>query len=97
MLSIFRISSLLEGCSFLLILSVSLGLISRELVFPIGMAHGALFLLYFVLSLLTSHKQGWPVLVWLAVLLAGVVPFAFMAVEIFLKKESRKSAELQPV
>lgn len=91
MLQMFRIASLLEGCSYLLILSVTLNILSRELVFPIGMAHGALFMLYFVLSLLASHKQGWSVLVWLLVLVAAVVPLAFIAVEMFLQKELRKA------
>lgn len=91
MLNIFRISSLLEGCSYLLILCVSIGLISRELVFTIGIAHGALFLLYFVISLLASHKQAWSVVVWLSVLLASIIPFAFVAVEIFVKKEIQKN------
>ncbi len=96
MLNIFRVASLLEGCSFLLILSVSLGFISRELIFPLGMGQGTLFLLYFVLSLLTSHKQSWSVFAWLAVLLAGVIPFAFIAGELFLKKKARKSSEAAP-
>jgi integral membrane protein len=90
-LQMFRIASLLEGFSYLLILSVTLNILSRELVFPIGMAHGALFMLYFVLSLLASHKQGWSVLVWLLVLVAAVVPLAFIAVELFLQKELRKA------
>jgi integral membrane protein len=91
MLKIFRVASLLEGCSYLLILCVSLGLIGRELVFTIGMAHGVLFFLYFALSLLASHKQSWSVVAWLLVLLASIVPFAFVAVEIFVKKELRKN------
>lgn len=95
MLKLFRIASLLEGCSFLLILSVSFGLISRDLVFPIGMGHGVLFMLYFVFSLLASHKQGWSVLVWLTVLLAAVIPFAFIPVEIFLQRELLKNEKAQ--
>lgn len=90
MLNFFRLASLTEGVSFLLILSVTLGIISREFVYPLGMVHGFLFLLYFVLSLLISHKYGWSLLVWLAVFLASVVPFAFIAVDVFIRKESRK-------
>lgn len=92
MLKAFRIASLLEGCSYLLILCVSLGLISRELVFVLGMAHGALFIVYVVLSLLVSHKQAWPLMTWFLVFLASLVPFAFVLVEIFVKKELRKNA-----
>ena len=91
MLNIFRIFSICEGFSFLLILSVSLGFISRELVFAIGMGHGVLFLLYFVLSLIASHKRGWSVVVWILVFLASVVPFAFIAVELFIQKELAKN------
>jgi len=93
MLSVFRIVSLIEGLFYLLILCVTLGLFSRELVFPLGMGHGVLFVSYFVLSLLASHKSAWSVLVWLAVLLAALIPFAFIPVELFLQKELRKQAE----
>jgi integral membrane protein len=86
-------ASLLEGCSYLLILCVSLGWIDRELVFTIGMTHGVLFFLYFVLSLLASHKQAWSVLVWFLVLLASFIPFAFIAVDVFVRKELHKAAK----
>lgn len=87
MLNIFRASSFLEGLSFLLILSVSIGWIGREQVFYLGMTHGVLFLAYVVLSLVVSHRQGWSLIQWLLVFLAAVVPFAFIAVDLFLKKE----------
>ncbi|WP_293266072.1 DUF3817 domain-containing protein [Neptunomonas sp.] len=93
MLKLFRVASLLEGISFLLILSVSLEIISRELVYTIGMGHGVLFLLYLVFSFLASHKQGWSVVVWLLIILAAIIPFAFVPVEMFLQKEIRKNEE----
>ena len=87
MLKIFRVASILEGISFLLILSVSLGFIPREFVYSLGMTHGVLFLLYFVFSLMASHQQGWSVVVWLLVVLASITPFAFVAVELFIERE----------
>jgi integral membrane protein len=90
-LKYFRAISFLEGMSYLLILSVTLGFISRDFVSTLGMMHGVLFVLYLVLSLATSHKQAWPITTWLLVFLASLVPFAFIAVEIFLKKETEKS------
>ncbi len=93
MLKVFRIASLLEGVSYLLILSVSLEIITREFVFTIGIVHGLLFLAYMVLSLLASHKQGWSVMVWFFVLLAAIVPFAFIVVEVFIRKECQKLEE----
>ena len=91
MLKYFRVASLLEGVSYLIILCVTLGIISREFVFTLGMAHGVLFLVYFVLSLMISHKQAWSVVTWLLVFLAAIIPFAFLAVDVFLRKEMRRN------
>jgi integral membrane protein len=91
MLNFFRSSSVLEGISYLLILCVSFGIVSREYVFFLGIMHGVLFMLYFVLSLIVSHKQSWSVVIWLLVFLAAIVPFAFLLVEIFIRKEVLKS------
>ncbi|MFQ3277615.1 MAG: integral membrane protein [Colwellia sp.] len=86
MLKFFRVISLLEGLSFLSILSVTLGLVSRDFVFQLGMAHGVLFMLYLVLSLIASNKEKWSLVIWLSLFIASIVPFAFIAVEIYLSK-----------
>ena len=88
----FRMISFVEGMSYLLILSVTLGFISRDYVSILGMGHGVLFMLYLVLSLQATHKKGWSILVWLLLFLASLIPFAFIAVEIFLRKETQKSS-----
>lgn len=90
MLSFFRIVSFIEGISYLLILCVTLGFIDRALVTSIGMGHGVLFMVYFVCLSLVSHRQAWSVYVWLLMFFAALIPFAFIPVEIFLKKESIK-------
>ncbi|MEN1728596.1 MAG: DUF3817 domain-containing protein [Pseudomonadota bacterium] len=92
MLKLFRFASLAEGISLLIILSVTLGMISRNYVYVLGMTHGVLFLLYCALSLVVSHRQQWSVMTWLLTLLASLVPFAFIPVELFLKKEIQKAA-----
>ncbi len=89
----FRVVSVLEGISYLVILSVTAGFISREYVFPLGATHGALFLLYMFASLQTSHRQGWSIVVWLLIFLAAVVPFAFIPVELFLRKQQEKGEQ----
>ncbi|MBV1880396.1 MAG: DUF3817 domain-containing protein [Pseudomonadales bacterium] len=90
MLKYFRVCSLFEGISYLLILSVSAGIISRDFVFYLGLAHGLLFMGYMFLSLQASHKQGWSIIVWLLIFFASIIPFAFIGVEAFLQKEMRK-------
>ena len=82
----FRILSALEGLSYLLILSVTFEFISRDYVFPLGIGHGILFLGYLILSLRVSHKAGWSIITWLLIFLAAVIPFAFIPVELFLRK-----------
>ena len=91
MLKSFRIISLLEGVSFLIILSVTLGVISREYVYPLGMTHGVLFMIYLVFSLAISSKQGWSLLIWLGLFLASLIPLAFIPVELFLRKKEAAS------
>lgn len=86
MLNVFRAVSLIEGISYLVILSVTLGLISREFVFPLGMAHGVLFMAYMVLSLQVSNSRNWSIFVWLGLFLASLIPFAFLPVEFWLRK-----------
>ena len=90
-MKVFRIVSILEGLSYLMILAVSFGVISREYVFPLGASHGFLFVLYLFLSLNVSHKHKWPVLLWVLIFLASLIPFAFVAVELFLSKENKKA------
>ena len=85
----FRLISALEGISYLVILSVSLGLISRDYVYPLGLTHGALFMAYLFASMVCSHKQKWSLVTWLLIFMAAFIPFAFVAVDFFLKKQSK--------
>jgi len=86
MLKYFRAVSILEGLSFLAILSVTLGLVSRDFVFQLGMIHGVLFMLYLLLSLVVSNTQHWSLKIWLPLFIASLIPFAFIPVEIFLSR-----------
>ena len=90
MLKFFRVASLVEGCSYLVILCVTLGLISRDFVATLGMVHGVLFILYVLLSLVVAYKQGWSVTVWLLLFVSALIPLAFIPVELFLQKELKK-------
>ncbi len=87
MLNVFRMVSLIEGLSYLAILSITAGIISRDYIFYLGMGHGVLFILYLVLSLQVSHQHKWSIIVWLLIFIASVIPFAFIAVDIYLKKQ----------
>lgn len=90
MVSLFRGLSFVEGVSYLLILCVSFGVISREYVFVLGISHGVLFMLYSVFSLVVAHRFSWPVWVWVLIFFAALVPGAFILVEIFIRKELKR-------
>ena len=98
MIKAFRTVSILEGLSYLLILSVTLGFIDREWVSSIGMTHGVLFITYLILSLSVSEKKGWPASNLLILFAASVVPFAFILVEAYLRKiEQDNPQKIEPV
>lgn len=94
MLTAFRAISLIEGLSFLVILSVTLGVIPRDYVFMLGMTHGVLFLVYLIIALVVSGQRSWSVITWFLLWAAALVPFAFIAVDMFLRKEQSHSLEL---
>jgi len=88
-MKLFRLISLIEGCSLLILLLIAMPLKYKlgvsDAVFYAGISHGMLFLLYLVMSLITSHQQKWPVMKWLLVFLAGTLPFGFLIVDRSLK------------
>jgi len=80
MLSFFRKLSLIEGLSLIVLLFIAMpakyhfGYVDS--IWQVGMTHGVLWLVYFIVSLVVSHQQKWSVMFWLVVLFASVIPFA---------------------
>ena len=95
MIKILRIVSLLEGLSYLAILSVTLGFISRDYVSTLGMTHGILFMVYVVQVLNLSHKEKWTSKQQLGLMLASVIPFAFIPAEVYLRKLEQNKQQVQ--
>lgn len=95
MIKAFRITSLLEGLSYLAILSVTLGFISRDHVSTLGMTHGILFIIYIMLAMSVSSDKKWPSWKLGLVILASLIPFAFIPAEVFLRKVDNEVTEEQ--
>lgn len=90
MLKFFRTLSLIEGLSLLTLLLIAMPAkyqFGYDFLWPVGMTHGVLWLAYFMISLLVSHKQNWSVMFWLLVLLSSVTPFACFFLDAKLKRE----------
>jgi len=88
----FRILSLVEGLSLLTLLFIAMPAkyqFGHDFVWPVGMAHGVLWMAYVVMSLVVSHLQRWSVLAWLLALVCSVVPFGFILLDARLKREQQ--------
>lgn len=91
MLNFFRMLSLIEGASLVILLFIAMPAKYHfgyfDIVWIVGMTHGILWLAYVATSLPVSHKQNWSVTFWMLVLLASVIPFACLFLEGRLKRE----------
>ncbi|MFY2764883.1 DUF3817 domain-containing protein [Arenimonas sp. MALMAid1274] len=95
MLKAFRILSLVEGLSLITLLFIAMPAkyqFGHDFVWPVGMTHGVLWLVYVLVSLVVSHVRRWSVLVWAGALLSSVVPFGFLVLDRRLKREIRAEA-----
>jgi len=79
MINTFKITSFLEGVSYILLLLVGVPLKyfggNDFLVKSLGMPHGLLFLAYVVLALFIRSRMKWDTKTTFIVLLASLLPF----------------------
>ena len=90
MLKFFRLLSLVEGLSLVTLLFIAMPAkyqFGQDFVWPVGMAHGVLWLSYVLVSLVVSHLQKWSVLAWLGALVSSVIPFGFVLLDRRLKRD----------
>lgn len=81
MLRFFNIIGILEGISYLILFFNMLVIknmnieMYKSLLFPIGMAHGLLFILYIVLAIMLKIELKWSMKKFLLICLASLLPF----------------------
>jgi integral membrane protein len=95
MLTLFRLLSLVEGLSLITLLFIAMPAkyqFGHDFVWPVGMAHGVLWLAYVLASLVVSHLQRWSVLAWAGALVCSVLPFGFLLLDRRLKREAAQGA-----
>jgi len=87
MLRIFKLVALLEGVSYLTLFSNMLFVkhnnpeLYKTLLFPIGMAHGVLFIGYIILAVMLKIEENWSWKKFGIIALASVVPFGTFYIE----------------
>lgn len=90
-IKIFRVVSLVEGLSFLVLLFIAMPAKYHfgypEAVSVVGMTHGLLFSLFFFMTILLGQRRGWSERYSLFVILAGVLPFGWIVLDKSLKRQ----------
>lgn len=87
MLKFFKIVAFLEGTSYLVILANMLFIkpnnteLYQTLLFPVGMAHGILFMAYILLAILLKGPMKWSAKDFFLILFASIIPFGTFWVE----------------
>ncbi|MBC3846272.1 DUF3817 domain-containing protein [Winogradskyella echinorum] len=92
LLPTFRITALLEGVSYILLLFIATPikyfLDDPQYVKMLGMPHGILFMAYVVIAVLISSDMKWSTRTLWIVLIASVIPFGTFYID---KKYLKKS------
>ncbi|CAM1359681.1 DUF3817 domain-containing protein [Tenacibaculum xiamenense] len=90
MINIFKIVSLLEGISYILLLFIAVPIKymqnNPEYVKMLGMPHGLLFVLYIVLAIMLKYELEWKGKDFFMVCLLSILPFGTFFVGKYLKK-----------
>jgi integral membrane protein len=87
MIKLFRLTAILEGISYILLFANMLILkpnyieVYKQLLYPIGMSHGVLFIGYIGLAFLVKAVKKWNFIKFGIVLIASLLPFGTFYVE----------------
>ncbi|MDG2433024.1 DUF3817 domain-containing protein [Flavobacterium sp.] len=87
MLKVFKITAILEGISYLVLIANMLILknmnpdLYHVILRPFGMAHGFLFIAYIILAILLKKPQNWSWNTLAIILAASLIPFGTFYIE----------------
>lgn len=87
MIKLFKITAVLEGVSYILLFANMLLIkptnleLYKQLLYPIGMSHGVLFMGYIGLAFLLKKTMRWNITSFLIILMASLLPFGTFYVD----------------
>lgn len=91
MINLFKIVSLLEGVSYILLLFIATPIKylqdNPEYVKMLGMPHGLLFVVYIIMAIMLKYELDWKGKTFGIVCLLSILPFGTFFVGKYLKKE----------
>ncbi len=95
MLKIFKIIAFLEGVSLLALFFIAMPMKyfmdKPELVGPVGMAHGLLFIGYIVMATVLKFEEKWSWSKYFLICIASIIPFGTFYVEFKMLKTEESS------
>jgi integral membrane protein len=93
MLRIFKITAVLEGISYILLFANMLLIkptsieLYKQLLYPIGMSHGVLFIGYVGLAFLLKKTMRWNMMSFFMILMASLLPFGTFFIDKYYLKD----------
>ena len=85
MKSVFRLISILEGVSYLLLLFIATPIkyLAEDPTYVklLGMPHGLLFIAYIILAIFIKKEMGWEGKRFIWILIASIIPFGTLYVD----------------
>lgn len=87
MLKVFKVTAILEGISYLVLIANMLLLktynpeLYHVILRPFGMAHGFLFIAYIIIAILLKKTQKWDGKTLAIILAASLIPFGTFYIE----------------
>jgi integral membrane protein len=82
---VFRLISILEGVSYLLLLFIATPIKyfagDPTYVKLLGMPHGLLFIAYIILAIFIKKEMGWKGMKFVWILIASIIPFGTLYVD----------------
>jgi integral membrane protein len=87
MLKVFKVTAILEGISFLVLIANMVILktnnpeLYHTIVRPFGISHGVLFIGYVLLAILLRKSQNWDLKTFGIILVASLIPFGTFYIE----------------
>ena len=87
MVKLFKFIAISEGISYLILFTNMLFIkpnnleLYKKLLFPIGMAHGILFISYVIIAILIKKSQNWSFKNLAVVEIASLLPFGTFYIE----------------
>lgn len=85
MLKFFKIIALLEGISLLVLFFFAMPMKrifgQPEYIFPVGMAHGLLFIAYIIMAIMLKFEEDWSAKKLAIISAASIIPFGTFYIE----------------